>query len=267
MNPSPELNVLIRAARKAGVLALRHFDRLDRLEIHMKQRNDPVSSADIEVEREIIYHLRKAYPDYDLLAEETPVERSPGKRCWIVDPIDGTANFIRGISHFAISIALASEKGEVVAGVVYAPVVDELFIAERGRGAFLNNHRIRVSRQHTLKQGLLATGFPFKAQKYLDFYLKSFRALFLESGDIRHMGCAALDLSYTAAGRFEGFWEMQLAPWDMAAGSLILQEAGGFVTDFSGSEHFMESGHIVGANPVLHQRMLKILHACDFEAI
>ncbi|MBF0159056.1 MAG: inositol monophosphatase [Magnetococcales bacterium] len=256
MTPSPQLNLAIRAAREAGTIALQQFDRHAHLKIEEKGRSDLVSEADQMVEKEILFHLRKGYPQWDVVAEESrPRRRQRSEWCWVVDPIDGTTNFIHGIPHFAISIALMREQ-EVMAGVVYHPVSGELFMAERGAGAFLNDHRIRISKTERLQQALICTGFPVRHAPYLPPYLTLFNQLLPLCHDMRRSGSAALDLAYTAAGRFDGFWEVGLAPWDMAAGVLLLREAGGIVSDLNGRNSFIHSGHIVAANPVIHEQLV-----------
>lgn len=257
MRTSPTINLMTRTVRKAGQIALRHFDRPDRMEVREKSPNDFVTTADLEVEREIIYHLKKAHPDYGVNAEETGGNQS-GEHRWIIDPIDGTTNFLRGIPHFALSVALA--KGDqVISGVVYDPVKDELFSAERGQGAFLNNRRIRVNRVSSLKSSLLCTGFPVKDKQGLEAYLELFNKVFLAAAGVRRAGSAALDLAYTAAGRLDGFWESRLSPWDVAAGSLLVQEAGGMVTDFDAREGWLASGTVLAASPVIHKELLRIM--------
>ncbi|MBF0124002.1 MAG: inositol monophosphatase [Magnetococcales bacterium] len=255
MTPSPQLNLAIRAAREAGTIALQQFDRHDRLTIEEKGRSDLVSEADRLVEKEILFHLRKGYPQWDIVSEESrPKRQQRSEWCWIIDPIDGTTNFVRGVPHFAISIALMYGQ-EVVTGVVYHPVSGELFVAERGCGAFLGNHRMRVSKTERLQQALLCTGFPVRQPQQLPSYLAAFNALLPLCHDIRRTGSAALDLAYTAAGRFDAFWEMGLASWDIAAGALLVREAGGIVSDFEGKNDFMRSGAIVAGNPVIQGQL------------
>ncbi|MBF0624268.1 MAG: inositol monophosphatase [Magnetococcales bacterium] len=264
---SPVMNLAVRAARKAGALALRYFDRREQLQVREKAAHDFVSEADTRVEREILYHLRKGYPQYGVLAEESadPARRPTGHH-WIIDPIDGTTNFLRGLPHFAISIALA-EDDQVLAGLVYNPVQDELFTAEKGAGAFFNGHRIRVTNIPHLADAFLATGFPVRERGLRQAYLKSFGPLLLSSGPgVRRAGSAALDLAYTAAGRFDGFWEMNLCVWDIAAGILLVREAGGFVSDFNGGNGFLESGDVVAAGPGLHPRMLEKIRAAGLKS-
>lgn len=256
MNFSPPINLAIRAVRSAGIRAMDLFNRHHELQIRSKDRGEMVSNADTAVEKEILYHLKKGYPTYGIVAEESGGQADEQEHYWIVDPIDGTTNFIHGLPHFAISVALAKGNA-LLAGVVYNPVSDELFVGERGRGAFLNDQRIRVSQNHLLSRALLATGFPHKDQASLDPYLDSFRALFSSCQGVRRQGSAALDLCYTANGRYDGFWEKGLSPWDIAGGALILQEAGGLISDFSGGIGFLKSGDVVAATPGIHSRMLE----------
>lgn len=255
MNYSPHTNVAIRAARQAGSKAMVLFSRRHELEVRHKERGEWVSNADTEVEREILYHLKKGYPQFGIQAEESGSQLRDSEYRWIVDPIDGTDNFIHGIPHFAISIALA-EGNNLIVGVVYDPVSDELYVGERGGGAFLNDRRIRAGQNRLLSRAMLATGFPQRNKEFLPAYWDSFRTLCSACHGIRSQGSAALDLCHTAAGRYDGFWEKGLAAWDIAAGALILQEAGGLITDFDGSNDFLKSGDVVAANAVIHNRML-----------
>lgn len=262
MNYSPHTNVAIRAARQAGTRAMELFSRRYELDVRSKAHGEWVSNADTTVEREILYHLKKGYPQYGIQAEESGDQSGDADYRWIVDPIDGTDNFVRGIPHFAISIAL-SEGDTLRMGVVYNPVSDELYVGERGRGAFLNDQRIRVGQNRLLSRAVLATGFPQKNKVFLLAYLDSFRILCTACHGIRRQGSAALDLCYTADGRYDGYWEKGLATWDIAAGVLILQEAGGLVTDFDGEHHFLISGDVVAANAAIHNRILGKIQASD----
>ncbi|MBF0461403.1 MAG: inositol monophosphatase [Magnetococcales bacterium] len=255
MNYAPHTNVAIRAARQAGARAVDLFQHRHELDIRSKAHGEWVSNADTTVEREILYHLKKGYPQYGIQAEESGWQKEGAERYWIVDPIDGTDNFIHGIPHFALSIALA-EGDQLLAGVVFDPLGDELFVGERGRGAFLNDRRMRVGQNHLLSRALLATGFPSKHKEKLTDYLDSFQLLCAACHGIRRQGSAALDLCYTADGRYDGFWEQGLAAWDIAAGALILQEAGGLITDFAGGSGFLPSGDVVAANAAIHHRIL-----------
>jgi myo-inositol-1(or 4)-monophosphatase len=256
----PMLNIAIRAARSAGNVIIRNIDRLDTITVHAKDRNDFVSEVDRQAELEIIGILRKAYPDHAILAEESG-NREGNDYQWIIDPLDGTTNFLHGFPQYSVSIALR-HKGRLEQGVVYDPVRQELFTASRGAGAQLNERRIRVSSRRTLDGALLGTGFPFKSQQHLDSYLEMFRLLFPKTAGIRRAGSASLDLAYVAAGRFDGFWEIGLNVWDMAAGVLLIQEAGGLSGDFLGGHDYLESGNLVAANPKLFAEILKTIRPC-----
>ncbi len=253
----PTLNIAVRAARSAGNVIIRNLDRLDSLAVHTKDRNDFVTEVDRQAEQEIISILRKAYPDHGILAEESGLTGGDEYQ-WIIDPLDGTTNFLHGFPQFAVSIALR-HKGRLEQGVVYDPLRQELFTATRGAGATLNDRRIRVTRRPSLEGALLGTGFPFKEQHHLDAYLDMFRALFPRTAGIRRPGSAALDLSYVAAGRLDGFWEIGLNIWDMAAGVLLIQEAGGLSSDFSGGHDYLESGNLVSGNPKVFADILRAI--------
>ncbi|MBF0183687.1 MAG: inositol monophosphatase [Magnetococcales bacterium] len=256
MNYSPHTNVAIRAARQAGNRAAELFSRRHELEVRNKDHGEWVSNADTAVEREILYHLKKGYPQYGIVAEESGRQGEGSERYWIVDPIDGTDNFIHGIPHFALSIALA-EANVLLTGVVFNPISNEMFVAERGRGAYLNDRRIRTGQNRLLSKALLATGFPAKHKEHLPAYLDSFRILCAASHGIRRQGSAALDLCFVADDRYDGFWEQGLSAWDVAAGALVLQEAGGFITDFAGEDGYLRSGNLVAANAAIHSRLLE----------
>jgi len=252
------LNIAVRAARNAGNLIVRYLDRVDQLTISSKEHNDFVTEVDRGAEQEIIGVIRKAYPDHAILAEESGAQQGDDYQ-WIIDPLDGTTNFLHGFPQFSVSIALRHE-GRLEQAVVYDPMRQELFTASRGAGALLNDRRIRVSKQRALEGALLGTGFPYKDQQHLDAYLGMFRALMKDTAGIRRPGSAALDLAYVAAGRFDGFWEIGLNIWDMAAGVLLVQEAGGLVSDFAGGHDFLSTGNIVAATPKLLPAMLKEIH-------
>lgn len=251
------LNMAVRAARSAGNLIVRYVDRLDTLSVTAKKRNDFVSEVDHLAEDEIIRILRKAYPSHGILAEESG-SREGDEYVWVIDPLDGTTNFLHGFPQFAVSIAL-KHKGRIEQGVVYDPLRQELFTATRGTGALLNDRRLRVSRQTSLEGALLGTGFPFKMQQHLDTYLATFKALFPQTAGIRRAGAASLDLAYVASGRLDGFWEIGLSEWDMAAGILLVQEAGGIVGDFSGGHEFLATGNIITGNPKVFVAMVKAI--------
>lgn len=253
----PLLNIAVRAARAAGNTIARAVDRLDSYEVSQKSKNDFVSEVDLLAEQEVIKVIRKAYPSHAILAEESGSHEGDEYQ-WIIDPLDGTTNFLHGFPQFAVSIALA-HKGKLEHAVIYDPLRQELYTASHGGGARLNERRLRVTKLKGLDGALLGTGFPFRKTEHLDAYLKMFRELTLLTAGIRRAGSAALDLAYVAAGRMDGFWEIGLAPWDMAAGVLLIQEAGGMVSDFSGGDEFLASGNIVAGAPKVHEALLKTI--------
>lgn len=256
----PMSHIALRAARKAGELIARATEDLDLIDVESKSANDFVSEVDRAAEREIIYHLSKAYPDHAFLAEEGGESgNAESEYRWIIDPLDGTTNFVRGIPHFAVSIA-CEYRGKIEHAVVLDPIRREEFIASRGRGAQLNGRRIRVSKLASLDGALLGTGIPFKSrqQEHLSAYTQSLESLAGSCAGIRRAGAAALDLAYVAAGRLDGFWEIGLAPWDIAAGSLLIREAGGLIGDFNGGEAFMDSGNVVCGNPKCFKAVLQV---------
>ncbi|QBQ53280.1 inositol-1-monophosphatase [Nitrosococcus wardiae] len=261
----PLLNIAVRAARSAGNLIVRSLDRVDHLEVTIKDRNDFVSDVDRLAEREIVGTIRKAYPSHGILAEEGGVQAGDDT-VWVIDPLDGTTNFLHGFPQFAISIAV-KHKGRLQHAVIYDPLRQELFTASRGSGAQLNERRIRVSPQKGLEGALLGTGFPFKKHHYLDCYLATFKALFRDTAGIRRPGAASLDLAYVAAGRLDGFWELSLAEWDMAAGALLIQEAGGIITDFSGGHDFLTTGNVVAGNLSVHKAILQTIQPLLVEGL
>jgi myo-inositol-1(or 4)-monophosphatase len=255
----PMINIALRAARKAGENIVRASDDLDRFEVKAKGVNNFVTEVDINAEQEIIYQLQKAYPDHAILGEESGLNGSEDAEYrWIIDPLDGTTNFIRGIPHYAVSIA-CMYRGKLEHAVVLDPVRREEFTASRGRGAQLNGHRIRVSKLPSLEGALLGTGIPFKdhCDDKLEPYSKSIEVLASQCAGIRRGGAASLDLAYVAAGRLDAFWEMGLAPWDMAAGALLIREAGGLVADIDASDNYLESGNIVCGNPKCFKAVLQ----------
>ncbi len=255
----PMLNIAIRAARRAGDIIARSVDRVDELTIGVKSKNDFVSEVDHKAEQAIIDVIAKAYPNHGFLAEESG-KRGNDEFLWIIDPLDGTTNFLHGFPQFAVSIAL-EHKGKIEQAVVYDPISQELFTASRGSGAQLNGRRIRVSRRNSLDGALIGTGFPFRQPERLDTYLSTFKAMYTDTGiaDIRRAGSAALDLAYVAAGRLDGFWEFGLSPWDMAAGALLILEAGGMAGDFAGGHDYLASGNIVAGNLKVFDAMLKVV--------
>jgi myo-inositol-1(or 4)-monophosphatase len=255
----PILTIGVRAARAAGDMIVRSLDRVDFLTITPKGRNDFVTEVDRQAEREIIHTLQKAYPNHAFMGEESGRQGPPRSDfVWVIDPLDGTTNFIHGFPHFCVSIGMLY-RGRFDKAIIYDPLRQELFTASRGGGATLNNRRIRVTKQNVLKGALLGTGFPFKDQRYVDPYLGMLKDLMKDTAGIRRAGSAALDLAYVAAGRLDGFWEMGLKKWDIAAGILLIQEAGGIVTDLEGGDKYYETGNVLTANLKLHQIMRALI--------
>jgi myo-inositol-1(or 4)-monophosphatase len=253
--PHPLLNIAITAARKAGNIIIRALDRPETLKVSMKSQNDFVTEIDQLAEKAIIEIIHKNYPSHGICGEESGLKKGDAFT-WIIDPLDGTTNFIHGFPHFAVSIAV-QHKDKIEHAVIYDPVRQELFSASRGQGAKLDQYRMRVT-QTPLQHALLGTGFPYKAMDNLEPYLKEFAAFTRQAVGIRRAGSAALDLAYVAAGRLDGFWEYGLAPWDIAAGSLLVLEAGGSVAEPNGQGNYLESGNIVAANAGLLEAMLRV---------
>jgi len=251
------LNIAIRAARNAGDIIQRASENVGQLTINFKTQNDYVTEVDRMAEQEIINVIRTSFPSHGFLAEESG-EQSGDDYVWIIDPLDGTTNFLHGFPVYAVSIAL-QHTNKLQLAVVYDPLRDELFTAEKGGGAMLNNRKIRVTQPNSLKGALIGTGFPFKSKKNLDAYLGMFSALIGDTAGIRRAGAAALDLAYVASGRLDGFWEIGLQPWDMAAGILLIQEAGGVLTDFSFKDQYFQSGNVIAGSPKMHQLMYKAI--------
>ena len=260
------ITVMQRAARKAAPRLRRDFGEIEQLQVSRKGPADFVSMADEQAEQTVVEELRHARPGWGLLLEEGgTVEGDPTKPRWVVDPIDGTSNFLHGIPHFAISIAVQEPKpggqgwGEISQGLVYNPITDESFWAEKGRGSWLNERRLRVSARRTLDESLIATGIPYKAHGDLGRFDRILNAVSPEVAGIRRFGSAALDLAWVAAGRFDGFWEEDLQFWDIAAGILLVREAGGFVSDYRGSDAGLANGQVLAANDHLHSRLHKLV--------
>jgi myo-inositol-1(or 4)-monophosphatase len=253
----PMLNIAIRAARSAGDLILRSSDNVGQLRIDQKGKNDFASEVDRAAEREIINIIRTAYPDHAILAEESGQHKG-NDFVWVIDPLDGTTNFLHGFPQYAVSIAL-KYKGRLEVAVIYDPLRDELFTAKRGGGAMLNSRRLRVTNQISMKGALIGTGFPFKTDLHLDAYVGMFKAISMEAAGIRRAGAAALDLAYVAAGRLDGFWEIGIMEWDMAAGILLIKEAGGVVTDFSFNDNYLASGNVIAGSPKMHQMLYQLI--------
>jgi myo-inositol-1(or 4)-monophosphatase len=253
----PLLNIAVRAARRAGEVIVRSLVRLESLEVTSKGRNDYVSEIDRAAERDIIEIVRKHYPEHAFLAEESG-RSGEHETVWIIDPLDGTTNFLHGFPVFAVSIAV-EQRGRLEVAVIYDPMRQEIFTAARGAGAHLENRRMRVSKQRTLEGALLATGFPFREEdQWGDHYYGMLRALARLTAGIRRPGSAALDLAYVAAGRVDGFWELGLKPWDTAAGTLMIQEAGGRVGTLTGSEYRLGANIVAGA-PKVYEAMIEAI--------
>ena len=254
----PLLNIAVRAARRAGELIVRSLNRLESLTVSSKGRNDFVTEVDRAAEQEIIGSIRRLYPQHAFLAEESGRSGGEHETLWIIDPLDGTTNFLHGFPVFAVSIA-CQIRGRLEHAVVYDPMRGELFTAGRGAGAHLDNHRMRVSKARALEGALIATGFPYRANtRYLDAYLAMLKAVTLQVAGVRRPGAAALDLAYVAAGRVDAFWELGLAPWDTAAGTLLIQEAGGHIGTLAGAEYRQE-GHIVAGSPKVYAALVELL--------
>jgi len=256
------VTIMIQAARKASVRLKRDYGEVEHLQVSMKGPGDFVTVADIRTEKILMEELSRARPKFGFLMEESGTAKGsdPDYR-WIIDPIDGTTNFLHGIAHFAICIAL-EECGQIIAGIIFDPINEQLFWAERGQGAFLNDRRIRVSARSNMSDSLFATGIPFKGRgtkQEHGVFLKELGEVMSVSAGIRRFGSAALDLAYVAAGRFDGFWESGLQPWDVAAGILVVREAGGMVSDLFGQDKIMETGTIIAANPSLHKALQDVL--------
>jgi len=257
---SPTMNIMIAAVRKAARALSRDFGEVENLQVSRKGPSDFVSNADIKAEATLYEELAKARPGYGFLMEERgAVEGTDKSHRWIVDPLDGTSNFLHGIPHFAISVALERE-GVLVAGVVYNMVRDELFWAEKGAGAYLNDKRLRVAQRSDLRDALIATGSPYHGKPGIDVWLAETGRVLNQTAGIRRFGAASLDLAYVASGRFDAFWERNLSAWDIAAGAVLVREAGGFVKEIDGGD-FMKTGSVIAGNDKLLTQLSKVLHA------
>jgi len=250
------LKIAVTAARLAGDIILKDLGQLSTADIQTKQAFDFVTRVDRWSEAVIMQTIREKFPHHLFLSEETLKQEGNGDYRWIIDPLDGTTNFIHSYPMFSVSIALEYQN-EIILGVVFDPLRDELFHAVKGRGSFLNNSRIFVSDITLAKNCLIATGFPFKKKEMTDLYLDAFRKIFEHVSDIRRAGSAAIDLAYIAAGRVEGFFELNLSPWDIAAGSLLISEAGGIISDFGGGKEYLSTGNVVAGNNKIHAELLK----------
>jgi len=256
----PMLNTAVKAARKAGAIINRASLDLDLVRVSSKGRSDFVTEVDRAAEQAIITVLKTAYPNHSILAEESGASgpQEEADYLWIIDPLDGTTNFIHGFPQFAVSIGL-KHRGQIAQAVIYDPTRDELFTATRGRGAFMNDRRLRVSKRDHLQDCLLGTGFPFRQLDRLDEYLRVFTRVTRSAAGVRRPGAASLDLAYVAAGRLDGFWEFGLSPWDIAAGSLLIIEAGGLIGDLHGGADYMDSGNVVCAAPKVFAQLQALM--------
>ena len=251
------LNVAVMAARRAGNLLIRNLNKLDQLTVETKGRNDYVSDADRAAEQEVVETIHKHYPDHAILAEESGASGN-SDTVWIIDPLDGTTNFLHGFPVFAVSIGV-QVNGRMEHGVVYDPIRQELFTASRGAGAQLDGRRIRVSGEKNLERALIGTGFPFRqADQEMAPYLTMLGKIIRNTSGVRRPGAAALDLCYVAAGRLDGFWEAGLSAWDLAAGGLIIREAGGIISGLDGSENYLETGHVLTGTPKIYAGLAKL---------
>lgn len=255
----PLLNIALKAARKAGNIIMRYADRLDTISPVEKRLNDFVTEVDKQAESIIIQTIRQAYPQHAILSEESGPQ-GESDYCWIIDPLDGTTNYIHGFPHYAISIAV-SHKGRVEQGLIFDPLKQETFMANRGEGARLNDRRIRVSKKAELQGSLLGTGFSHHHPESIASHLQTLHEFFPVAAGVRRAGAVTLDLAYVAAGRLDGFWELGLSPWDVAAGSLIVLEAGGMVSDTNGGNDYLESGNIIAGNLKIFKAILQTVHA------
>ena len=251
-------DIAIQAAQAAGQILNQHFGKVPQGAIRQKTKNDFLSFVDEQAEQAIIETIRSRFPEHAFLAEESGKSQNQSAFRWIIDPLDGTKNYLSGIPVFAVSIAL-QQKNELVLGVIYDPMRNELFRAERGKGSYLNDKPIHVSSKEKLSDCLLATGFPFKAKHLLPQYLKAFEAVFNHSVGMRRLGAAAIDLAYVAAGHFDAFWELGLSPWDVAAGAVLIREAGGSVTDFWLGERFLFEHYLLSGNGRIQQELSGLL--------
>jgi myo-inositol-1(or 4)-monophosphatase len=253
----PMLNIAVKAARRAGNLIHRAADNIDHLTVTKKSNADYVSEVDKAAERTIIETILDVYPTHAILAEESG-SQGESEYLWIIDPLDGTTNFLHGYQQYSVSIAL-QHNGVLTQAVIYDPTKNDLFTATRGRGAFLNDRRIRVSKRGELADSLIGTGFPYSKFDHLDAYMDILKDMMKKTAGLRRPGSAALDLAYTAAGRYDGFFETGLKPWDIAAGCLLITEAGGLVSDLQGNDSYLRSGHLCAGNPRIFAQMLQVI--------
>lgn len=253
------IEIARQAALEAGSILMEHYGRVSAEAIRRKSQNDFLSFVDEQSEQVIVETIRSRYPEHTILAEEGGQTENSSAYRWIIDPLDGTTNYLAGIPVFAVSIALEYQK-ELILGIVYDPIRKELFEAQKGQGAYLNGKPITVSTKKTLNESLIATGFPFKTKHFLVSYLQAFEDIFNRSIGMRRMGAAVIDLAYLAAGRFDGFWEIGLQPWDIAAGAVLIREAGGTIKDFWGSDDFLFKHYLLAGNGKIEHEIQTILH-------
>ena len=258
----PLLNIAISAARQAGDIINRHIEQVEHLKVTPKGQHDFFCDVDVKAEQAIINAIHKAYPDHGIIAEESGVQHEDAESVWIIDPLDGTRNYLHGFPFYAVSIAVRI-KNRIEHAVIYDPLRHECFAASRGRGARLNDRRLRVSKQTLLSASLLGTGFPFRDTDLAARYFPTFEALFGQCSSVRGTGSAALDLAYVASGRLDGYWNFGLKPWDLAAGSLLIQEAGGLLSDLQGSENYMRHGDVVAGTPKIFKAILQTFGALN----
>ena len=256
---SANINVVIKACRKASKTLIRDFGEVEKLQVSIKGPGDFVTTSDKKIEKILIDELQKARPNYSILSEEIGQIKNDEEFKWIIDPIDGTANFLHGIPHFAISVGLEHNK-EIICGIIYDPIKDEMFVAEKGNGSYLNNQRMRVSARSKLKDCIIFTGGPHQNSKDKELSFVEYKKFSsLVQTPIRKMGSASLDMAYVAAGRCDGFWQRNLNYWDYAAGIIIIKEAGGFVTDFKGNNEYIKNETILATNSKINEEMIKVL--------
>ena len=256
---SPQINLIIKACMKASKSLIRDFGEIENLQVSTKGPGNFVTSADKRTEKILIDELQKAHPEYGIITEETGIiNKSNTEKRWVIDPIDGTMNFLNGIPQFAISIGY-EEKGEIICGVIFNPIINEMFVAEKGNGAYLNNSRIRVSNKKKIKDALLVTGGPKGNSKIKDIIFSEYIKVSKNVSNVRKFGSAALDMAYVACGRFDGYWQRELNYWDIAAGIIILKEAGGFINFFEEDNNFPLKKNIIASNSNIHSELLDLI--------
>ena len=258
---SANINVMIKACRKAAKILIRDFGEIENLQVSLKGPGNFVTASDIKVEKILIEELQKARPAYSILSEEIGEINNDKSFKWIIDPIDGTSNFLHGIPHFAISIGLEHDK-EIICGIIYDPIKDEMFVAEKGNGAYLNNKRMRVSARSKLKDCIICTGGPTKDSKHRELTLEEYKKISSKVFiPVRKLGSASLDMAYVAAGRCDGYWQRDLSYWDIAAGIILVKESGGFVTDFNGENQYIENKTTLVTNSKINKEMIEVLNS------